>query len=116
MKCRLKALREKRGLNQTGTAMALNVSQQTISRIESGSCRIPTDFAVHAAEFFQVPVDYFLGLTDEASYTPAISKSLYMAKRHDAFLYEYMELKDEYKLAVKELVHSLLEIQRSNVV
>jgi len=41
MKCRLKELRMARGLTQTGIAMELNVSQQTISRIEMGISDIP---------------------------------------------------------------------------
>lgn len=114
MKCRLKELREKQGLNQTGLAMALNVSQQNISRLESGTVQIPTDFAIRAAEYFRVSVDYFLGLSEEPVYTPGISKSLYLARQHDAFLYEYMELREEYRQAIKELVHRLWVIQEDD--
>ncbi len=112
MKCRLKMLREKRGLNQTGMAMILNVSQQTISRIESGSFRIPIDLAVKAAEYFQVPVDYLLGVTNEVSFTPAISKPLHVARQHEDFLMEYGKLKPEQKRAVGRMIHELFQIQQ----
>ena len=80
MECRLRELRIKRGLNQTGMAMILNVSQQTISRIESGESQIPVDLALRAAEYFHVSMDYMLGLSDEINNTTGTRKDLHMLK------------------------------------
>lgn len=113
MRCRLKELREKHGLNQTGMALILSVSQQTISRVERGDLRIPIDLAVKASKYFEVTVDYFLGITDEANYAPAISKAHYLARQHEEFFEEYMKLSTEYQDAVASIVHRLLEIQES---
>ena len=111
MKSSLKELREKRGLNQTGMALILNVSQQTISRMECGSLGVPIDLAVMAAEIFEVSVDYFLGLTDETSYSPEVGKKFYIARQHEEFWEAYVKLSPEYRRVVEEMVHHLLEIQ-----
>lgn len=113
MKCRLKMLREKRGLNQTGMAMILNVSQQTISRMESGSVRVPIDLAKQAAAYFQVSVDYFLGITDEVGFTPTINKTFHVARQNEDFLQEYVKLAPVYRAAVKSIVRTLYAAQEA---
>ena len=112
MECRLRELRIKRGLNQTGMAMILNVSQQTISRIESGESQIPVDLALRAAEYFHVSMDYMLGLSDEINNTIGMRKDLHMLNGHEDFLLEFTRLSDMQKRAVKYLVHGLADAQR----
>lgn len=114
MGCRLRELREKKGLNQTGMAMILHVSQQTVSRIESGSLVIPIDLAIKSAEYFEVSVDYFLGLTEERTYTTSASRIMHIAKKYEGFLEEYWKLNHKNQRAVAHMVHELLEIQKKS--
>lgn len=61
---RIRDLREDRDLSQAALAKLLNVSQSTYSRYESGSLDIPSNILIALARFYQVSVDYILGLTD----------------------------------------------------
>lgn len=61
---RLKALREKAGLNQSQLAEKLGVSRGSISFYENGD-RIPDIVFLHGvAELFQVSADWLIGLSD----------------------------------------------------
>lgn len=64
LKNRVKELRKERNLKQDELANKINVSQQTISRIENGDNSLPADTLIDLAEFFDVSIDYILYLTD----------------------------------------------------
>ena len=61
---RIRDLREDRDLSQAALAKLLNVSQSTYPRYESGYLDIPSNILIALARFYQVSVDYILGLTD----------------------------------------------------
>lgn len=61
---RIKELRNERGLRQEDLAGKINVSQQTVSRIESGENSLPADLLIHLSKFFHVSADYILKLSD----------------------------------------------------
>ena len=60
---RIRDLREDRDLKQRQLAEFLNCSQQVYSNYELGQRDIPTDVLIRLADFYQVSVDYLLGLT-----------------------------------------------------
>jgi transcriptional regulator with XRE-family HTH domain len=62
---RIRALREDRDLNQTKIAKMLGMSQTGYSKYETGENDIPTQIIIRLALFYQVSIDYLLGLTDE---------------------------------------------------
>jgi len=62
---RLKGLREDKDLKQIDIANVLNVTQVDYSCYEIGRRQIPTDALIKLALFYNVSVDYILGLTDE---------------------------------------------------
>lgn len=64
MQNRIKELRQERGMNQNELALKMNVSQQTISRIENGETSLPADLLVDLSKYFSVSVDYILYLTE----------------------------------------------------
>lgn len=61
---RLKQLREAKNLTQLRLAMALNVSQETISGYEIGKAVPPAEMLVKLADTLDTSVDYILGRTD----------------------------------------------------
>ena len=61
---RLKELRERAYLSQEGLAMQLNVSQSTVSAYEVGERTPDLEMLISIARFFNVSIDYLVGLTD----------------------------------------------------
>lgn len=61
---RVRELRNEKGLRQTDLARKINVSQQTISRIENGINSFPADILIHLSKVFDVSADYILKLSD----------------------------------------------------
>ena len=61
---RLRDLREDRDLKQRELATYLNCSQKTYSNYELGQRDIPTDILIKLALYYNVSVDYILGLTN----------------------------------------------------
>ena len=64
MRNRIRELRKEYGLKQEELAARINVSQQTISRIENEENSLPADTLTDLAKFFDVSVDYILCLSD----------------------------------------------------
>ena len=62
---RIRDLRNDHGLTQKQIAKLLNVSQNTYSQYEIGVSRFPLDAVVKLADYYNVSVDYLVGLTDE---------------------------------------------------
>lgn len=60
---RIKFLRDLKGLTQTELAKKLNVTQALITGWETGYANISLKMLVILSYFYQVPVDYILGLT-----------------------------------------------------
>ncbi len=60
---RIRDLREDRDLKQRELAQILHCSQQVYSNYELGDRDIPTEILIRLSEFYQVSVDYLLGLT-----------------------------------------------------
>lgn len=74
---RLRQLREKAGLSQTDLARELNVSRGAISYYENGD-RIPNiEFLMDVAGYFNVPVEFMLGLRDNYQLSAAEQKELF---------------------------------------
>ncbi len=61
---RLKDLREDSDISQIQMAEFLHVKQNTYSQYENGKRQIPIEMLIKIALFYNVSVDYILGLTD----------------------------------------------------
>ena len=61
---RIRDLREDHDLTQKDIAKVLNCSQQVYSNYELGQRDIPTDILIKLSRFYNVSVDYILGLSD----------------------------------------------------
>lgn len=60
---RIRDLREDHDLTQRQVAKHLNCSQQVYSNYELGQRDIPTEVLIRLSQFYNVSVDYILGLT-----------------------------------------------------
>ncbi len=62
---RIKDLRKARRITQLKMAMDLNMSQNTISRYESGEREPGIAELIRIADYFCVSIDYLVGRTDD---------------------------------------------------
>lgn len=93
MRNRVRELRKEYGLLQDELAKKLNVSQQTISRIEKEENSLPAEILIDLSKFFNVSVDYILYLSDYRQTTElAIEISRTMEEGYQLYqLYERMD-------------------------
>ena len=61
---RLKEIRKKKQISQLKLAMDLNMSQNSISRYETGEREADYATLIRLADYFDVSIDYLLGRTD----------------------------------------------------
>lgn len=64
MLLKLKYLREQKKISQLKLAMDLNMSQNSISRYETGEREADYETLVKFADYFGVSLDYLFGRTD----------------------------------------------------
>ena len=62
---RIRDLRIDQGLTQQKVAELLHVSQNTYSQYEIGVTRFPLEAVIQLAKFYNVSMDYLVGLTDK---------------------------------------------------
>ena len=61
---RLKELRRQAEISQVKLALDLNMNQNTISRYENGEREADYRTLIRFADYFDVSLDYWLGITD----------------------------------------------------
>lgn len=110
---RFKDLRLARGLTQGRLAKELGTSQQTISRIEFKDEMVPTDILIKASKYYNVSVDYILGLTEERHNKVCQERLEQHLVEHENLMLEYAALKPEYRAVVKSIVRTLTELQEA---
>jgi len=66
----LKKIRKEKGISQLKLAMELNMSQNTISRYETGEREPGIIELIKIADYFDISIDYLLGRTQN----PKINK------------------------------------------
>lgn len=67
MQNRIKEIRQEKNLSQTDIAKALGVTRQAISLYEKGDREPKLETWQKLADFFNVPVDYLLGISKDRS-------------------------------------------------
>ncbi len=67
---RIRNLREDKDLYQKFVANILGISQQYYSEYENGKRPIPIVHLIKLAQFYNVSLDYLVGLTDETKPYP----------------------------------------------
>ena len=69
---RIRELREDKDLNQTQVAKVLSMSQTGYSKYETGENDVPTAVLISLSKFYNVSIDYILGLTDQKERYPSL--------------------------------------------
>ena len=67
MQNRLKEIRQGKNLSQADIAKALGVTRQAISLYEKGDRELKLETWKKLADFFNVPIDYLLGISKDRS-------------------------------------------------
>jgi len=69
-KDRIRALREDNDYTQKQIAKVLNVGQRTYADYELGKTRIPINFLIELAKFYNVDMNYISGVSDRNNNFP----------------------------------------------
>lgn len=62
---RIQELREDNDYNQTQVANVINVAQTTYSDYERGQVRIPLEYLIRLAKFYDVDMNYLCGVSNQ---------------------------------------------------
>ena len=62
---RIKELRKSRHISQLKMAMDLNMTQNTLSRYETGDREPGINQLIRIADYFHVSIDYLIGRSDD---------------------------------------------------
>lgn len=67
---RMRNLREDHDLNQTQISKVIHVAQTTYSDYEKNKVRIPLEYLIRLAEFYNVDMNYMTGVSDNKNNFP----------------------------------------------
>lgn len=109
---RVRELRNEKGLRQEDLAGQINVSQQTISRIENGETSLQADILIHLSRFFHVSADYILKLSDTRVTEECRIEVEGKIERGRDFFRSFERLSQTNQELVSRLMHQLEEQQR----
>ena len=102
---RVKELRKERRLKQEELAAKINVSQQTISRIENGENSLPADILIQLSNYFHVSIDYILKVSDKRLTQEYQIELLHLTENHMDICRMYNALNKR----KQNLIHGLLK-------
>lgn len=105
MQNRIKELRRNRHLTQEQLGNTVSVTQQNISRYENDIYEIPIDVLVKISKFFNVTIEYLLGLTD----TKRDFEGQVIVKRMLDEYYDFIEIYKTLEEEDRELVWAIVE-------
>lgn len=111
MKNRVKELREAKHLTQTGLALKVGSTQQTISKIEREIGVPKLDLALIMADFFNVTLEYLFCLSDKKHKLEHQIKIDKTIEEYYDFFVDYQDLNSENKVTLNLIMLRLLEVQ-----
>lgn len=91
----LRKIREKRNINQLKIAMNIGITQESISKYETGNAFPSKEILIKLADYFNCSIDYLLNRTDNPNMNKEkISKE---DERIENLIFRYKNLSDENK-------------------
>lgn len=94
----LRKIREKRHKNQLNVALAVGVTQESISVYESGVSLPKANVLIKLAQYLQTSTDYLLGLTDDDTPIKYMNKNLSNKEKELLEKFIYLKTEDQLKL------------------
>ncbi len=94
----LRKIREKRHKNQLNVALAVGVTQESISMYESGVSLPKANVLIKLAQYLQTSTDYLLGLTDDDTPIKYMNKNLSNKEKELLEKFIYLKTEDQLKL------------------
>ena len=70
MQNRLRELQKRNRYTQLKVALDLNLSQNSVSRYETGAHEAGYELLIRFADYYDVSIDYLLGRTDDPRHYP----------------------------------------------
>lgn len=108
---RIRELRRSKGLSQRELGNAIGTAQQTISRLEVGNYSPPVDLIINMAEYFDVSIDYLLGLSDyKYSFEYRLELDMYIEENYE-MIKKYEKLGNVNKKTVQIILDRLVETE-----
>ena len=106
----LKALREERGLSQVELAKQLDISASAIGMYEVNSREPSDDIKTKIAEYFDVSIDYLLGVSDVRN----SNSTKHEDKEFVAFYEGYKDLDDTDKEILKATLDAFVRAKKGD--
>jgi len=104
---RLKTLRNEAQITQQELAKLLNISKQTVSNYESGSREPSIDILISISTYFNVSVDYLIGVSETKNHgLTSVNSKL---EQLNAVMEKYSNVKDTERNVI-ELLSTLLDL------
>ncbi len=94
----LRIIREKRHKNQLNVALAVGVSQESISMYESGVSYPKVHVLIKLAKYLHTSTDYLLGLTNDDTPTKYMHDPLNPKEKELLEKFIYLKTEDQLKL------------------
>ncbi len=94
----LRIIREKRHKNQLNVALAVGVTQESISMYESGVSYPSAIVLIKLAKYLEISTDYLLGLTDDDTPIKYMNRNLTNKEKELLERFIYLATEDQLKL------------------
>ena len=107
---RIKEIRTDHKMSQTELAAKIKVSQQTITKWETGKAEPSSSALESIAKYFNVSTDYLLGLTDQRKTDQQVEADLDHAI-NEARSFDGKPISDRDRKVVKDILRSYFKIK-----
>lgn len=106
----LKIIRESKNYSQLKVSMDLGISQELISKYETGKSTPSFDILIKMSNYFKCSIDYLCDLTDDPTPIDVLSKNSTLSIEERKLLSEYNSLSKDDKLRLEGIIVALKSI------
>lgn len=103
----LKIIRESKNYSQLKVSMDLGISQELISKYETGKSTPSFDILIKMSNYFKCSIDYLCDLTDDPTPIDVLSKTSTLSIEERKLLSEYNSLSKDDKLRLEGIIVAL---------
>lgn len=107
---RIRDLREDSDKSQEKLAKELNMHTTTYARYETGENRVPFDFVIDIAKYYQVSIDYIAGLTNDKQ---GLSRSE-LPEQETELIKKFRDLSEQQRGIILGRIEAMTEENKEN--